>query len=72
MCERLNMNDHIANPIEYMISLCEKHNLVAKFDIFNAKDELKCLRGGLDYLRKENESLRTKLNSILAQNKNGS
>jgi uncharacterized membrane protein YgaE (UPF0421/DUF939 family) len=32
----------------------------SKFDIFNAKDQLKYLRGGLDYLRKENETLKEK------------
>ena len=50
--------NNIAKPLEYMIKLCEDNNLPSKFDIFNAKDELKCLRGGIEYLRKENDLLR--------------
>jgi hypothetical protein len=51
-------------PLEYMIHLCEEHNLPSQFDIFNAKDELKCLRGGLDYFRRENEELKTRISEL--------
>jgi hypothetical protein len=53
--------DKQEKPLEYMIHLCEENNLPSQFDIFNAKDELKCLRGGLDYFRRENEELKTKI-----------
>lgn len=53
--------DKQEKPLEYMINLCEENNLPSKFDLFNAKDELKCLRGGLDYFRRENEELKSKI-----------
>jgi hypothetical protein len=52
------MNNKLPDPLDYILQLCESGVIPSKFDIFNAKDELKYLRGGLDYLRKENDSLR--------------
>lgn len=60
----MNHLDKQAKPLEYMISLFETNSIPTQFDVFNAKDELKCIRGGLDYLRHENELLRKKLNDI--------
>lgn len=64
------MNDRISQPLDYMIELCENNKIPTKFDIFNAKDELKCIRGGLDYLRRENENLKSQLLSIVRSNSN--
>lgn len=60
----MNHLDKQAKPLEYMISLFETNSIPTQFDVFNAKDELKCLRGGLDYLRHENEKLRIKINEL--------
>jgi hypothetical protein len=58
------MSDKIAKPLEYIIQVCEENNMPSKFDIFNAKDELKCIRGGLEYFRKENDCLREEIFSL--------
>ena len=43
-----------SNPIEYIIQVCEDHHIVSKFDIINAKDELKRLYN-------ENKQLKTQI-----------
>jgi hypothetical protein len=55
------MNNHIVNPIEHILNMCESGVMPCRFDIFNAKDELKRLRGGLDYLRVENNNLKDQI-----------
>lgn len=58
------------NCIEHVLRVCEEGNSPTPFDIHVAKDELKCILGGLNYLRKENETLKSQLFSILSQLKN--
>jgi len=44
--------------------MCESGVIPCKFDIFNAKDEFKRLKGGLDYLRIENNNLNNSLKEL--------
>ena len=55
------MNNRIINPLEHIFNMCESGILPCKFDIFNAKDEFKRLKGGLDYLRIENDHLKDQI-----------
>lgn len=58
------MNNQIVNPLEYVLNMCESGVIPCKFDIFNAKDEFKRLKGGLDYLRIENNNLNNSLKEL--------
>lgn len=66
------MNNRIVNPLDHVLNMCESGMLPCKFDIFNAKDELKRLKGGLDYLRVENNHLKDKIaeNDTIAKSDN--
>ena len=47
------MAEKSPNPLDYLIEVCESGHMPSKFDIFSAKNELKYLRGGIDYLNME-------------------
>jgi hypothetical protein len=53
--------DRNFKPLDYVLTCCGEGLMPSQFDVFNAKDELKYLCGGLDYLRKENDQLKEEL-----------